>query len=221
MKIIIVGCGRIGSGLAETLNRSGHAITVIDSDAAAFERLSPSFKGEKVEGIGFDKEVLTRAGIERVDALAAFTSSDEANAVIARMAKLKFRVPSVVARLYDPGKADIYRRLGVQTISSTNLGIRRAAELLCYTPLNTVYSLGDGEVDIVQIEAPTLLVGRTVNDLTVLGEIHVLSISRNNKTFLPTMGTVFQREDMIHLAVNTTANGRLKRILGLNDGRGM
>ncbi len=221
MKIIIVGCGRIGSGLAETLNRGGHAVTVIDSDAAAFGRLGQAFRGEKVEGIGFDREVLTRAGIERADALAAFTASDEANAVIARMAKLKFRVPSVVARLYDPGKADIYRRLGVQTISSTNLGIQRAVELLCYTPFNTVYTLGDGEVNLVQIEVPALMVGRKVNDMTVLGEFHVISITRSNRTFLPTMGTTFEKDDMIYLAVTTTSSGRFKRMLGFDDGKGM
>ncbi len=221
MRIIVVGCGRIGSGLAMTLCRSGHAITVIDSDGAAFERLGPSFKGEKVEGIGFDKEVLSRAGIERADALAAFTASDEANAVIARMAKQVFRVPSVVARLYDPGKADIYHRLGIQTISAVNLGIRRAVEMLCYTPLNTVFSMGDGDVDIVQIEVPPLLVKRTVNDLTVPGEIHVVSICRNNKTILPTLGTVFAKEDMLYLAVVASASGKLKRLLDLGDGKGM
>ena len=221
MRIIVVGCGRIGSGLAETLCRSGHDITVIDSDNAAFERLGPSFKGNRVEGVGFDKEVLNRAGIERADALAAFTASDEANAVIARMARQVFRVPTVVARLYDPRKADIYHRLGIQTISSTNLGIRRAAELLCYTPLNTVFSLGDGDVDIVQIEAPALLIGRTVNELTVLGEIHVVSICRSNKTILPTLGTAFAKDDMIYLAVASTAGGRLKQLLGRGNGKGM
>jgi trk system potassium uptake protein TrkA len=221
MRIIVVGCGRIGSGLALTLCRSGHAITVIDSDGAAFERLGPAFKGEKLEGVGFDKDVLTRAGIERADALAAFTASDEANAVIARMARQVFRVPSVVARLYDPGKAEIYHRLGIQTISAVNLGIRRAVEMLCYTPVNTVFTLGDGDVDIVQIEVPRLLVGRTVNDLSVLGEIHVVAILRNNKTILPTMGMAFAKDDMLYLAVAAKANGRLKRLLDLGDGKGM
>lgn len=215
MKIIVVGCGRIGSGLAQDLSQSGHTVTVVDSDASAFEQLGTSFQGKTVQGVGFDRDVLLQANIDRTDALAAVTASDEANAVIARLARQKFHVPKVVARLYDRRKAEIYKRLGVQTISSTSWGIKRAAELLCFSTLNSVMSIGNGDVDIVEIEAPPFIVGRKVNELVVVGEIHVIAISRKNKTFLPTMGTVFQENDLIHLAVVTASSGRLKRLLGM------
>jgi trk system potassium uptake protein len=216
MKIIIVGCGRMGSGLAHTLSQNGHIVTVIDMDPSAFERLPESFKGRTVTGIGFDKDVLTQAGIEKADGLAAVTTSDEANAVIARMAIQVFRVPKVVARLYDHRKAEIYKRLGLQTIDPATWGINRVIDLLCYSPLGTVLSLGGGDVDIVEVEVPMLLVGRTVRELTVPGEIQVTAISRSNKTFLPTLGTEFQRRDLIHIAVAVKSSDHLKALLGLS-----
>jgi trk system potassium uptake protein TrkA len=216
MKIIIVGCGRIGSGLAQSLSRGGHTVTVIDLNPAAFDLLSPSFKGQKVAGFGFDRDVLLQAGIERADALAAVTSSDEANAVIARLASQVFRVPKVVAQLYDQRKADIYNRLGLQTIDPTAWGIRRAADLLCYSPLSTVMSIGNGGVEIVEAEVPALLVGRTVRDLTVTGEIVVTAINRRNRTFLPSLGTQFENRDVLHIAVAAGSSERLRGLLGLS-----
>lgn len=221
MKVIIVGCGRNGSGLARAMSRSGHSVTVIDSDAAAFEQLGKQFKGKTVEGIGFDKDVLLRAEINRTDAVAAFTSSDESNAVIARIAKEIYHVPKVVARLYDREKAEIYKRLGVQTLSSTAWGIRRAADLLSYSALNGVYSFGSGDVELVRIEMPSVMAGRKVNDLTVLGDIHVVAIERSNKTLLPTAGTSFQRGDILFVAVTAISANQLKKLLGVNDVRGL
>lgn len=215
MKIIIVGCGRLGSGLAQALSHNGHAITVVDTDPSTFELLPSSFKGQKITGVGFDRDVLVEAGIERADALAAVTSSDEANAVIARVASQVFRVPRVVAQLYDQRKTEVYNRLGLQTIDSTAWGINRAAELLCFSPLNTVLSIGSGGVDIVETEVPTLLTGRKVRDMTVTGEIVVIAISRSNKTFLPSLDTLFQERDIIHIAVMATSRNRLRGLLGL------
>jgi trk system potassium uptake protein TrkA len=215
MKIIIIGCGRMGSGLAQMLSLQGHVVTVVDNDPTAFERLGPSFKGQTVVGVGFDRDVLLRAGIQRADGLAAVTVSDEANVVAARLASLVFRVPRVVARLYDPRKAEIYRRLGLQTISPITWGIHQIADLLSYSPLETVLSLGSGDVDLMEAETPPLLVGRTVNELTLVGEIHVVTVSRGGKTFLPTLGTVFQEGDRLHLAVLATSTDRLKALLGL------
>ncbi len=215
MKIIIIGCGRMGAGLARTLSLQGHEVTVVDSDPAAFERLGPAFKGQTVVGVGFDREVLLRAGIQRADGLAAVTVSDEANVVAARLTSQVFRVPRVVARLYDPRKAEIYRRLGLQTIAPITWGIHQIADLLCYSPLETVLSLGSGNVDLVEVEIPPLLIGRTVNELTIPGEVHVVAISRGDKTFLPTLGTVFQQGDRLHLAVLVASADRLKALLGL------
>lgn len=216
MKMIIVGCGRMGSGLAKTLIKNGHSVTIIDLDPAAFERLPTNFSGTTVTGVGFDRDVLLKAGIERADGLAAVTSSDEANAVIARIASLIFRVPKVVARLYDQRKAEIYKRLGIQTIDPSTWGITRVNDLLCYSQLNAVVSFGTGDVDVVELEVPSMLVGRTVRELTASGEFIVTAITRNNKTFLPTLGTEFQKRDLLNIAVAVTSSDRLKAILGLS-----
>ena len=214
MRILIIGCGRVGAGLAKTLMGRGHSITIIDKDPLAFDKLWDKFKGQTVLGVGFDREVLLEAGIERADGVAAVTSSDEANVVASRIARDFFHVPRVVARLYDVRQAEIYRRLGIQTIAPTGWGINRIADLLLYSPLETVSSLGSGEVEMVAVEVPRLLVGKTVRDLTVAGEIHIVSITRDNKTFLPTLGTIFREQDLLHLAVLTTSTNRLKEFLG-------
>lgn len=221
MNIIIVGCGRNGAGLALALSKAGHAITVIDSNEATFSKLGCDFRGKVIEGIGFDKDILMQADIERSDALGAFTSSDESNAVIARIAREVYHVPKVVARLYDRDKAEIYKHLGIQTLSSTTWGIQRAADLLTYTPLDAVFSFGNGDVELVKIEVPSIIAGRTVNDLNILGDIRVVAIERANKTLLPSTGTVFQRGDIIYIAVAISATGQLKKMLGLSNERGL
>lgn len=215
MKIIVIGCGRMGAGLAQTLSLQDHAVTVVDADPTAFDRLGPSFNGRTVAGNAIDRETLLAAGMERADGLAAVTASDEANVVAARLALQVFHVPRVVARLYDPRKAEIYRRLGLHTITPVTWGIQRMAELLCYSGLDTVASLGSGEVDVVEAEVPPLLAGRTVTELTVAGEAHVVSISRAGKTFLPMPATVFHRGDLVHVAVLASSAGRLRKLLGL------
>lgn len=221
MKIIIVGCGRNGSGLAQILSKAGHTITVIDSDEGAFSRLGEKFKGRMIEGIGFDRNVLLEAQIDRTDALAAFTSSDESNAVIARIAREIYHVPKVVARLYDREKAEIYKQLGIQTLSSTTWGIKRAADLLTYTPLDAVFHFGNGDVEMVKAEVPSLLAGRKVHDLTIIGDIHVVAIERGNKTILPTAGTVFLHGDILYIAAAVSSGGQLKKLLGLSNGKVM
>lgn len=215
MRIIIIGCGRVGAGLAHALSRRKHTLAVIDRDRTAFERLEAPFNGQTITGIGFDRDVLLHAGIERADGLAAVTNSDDVNIVTARVASQIFNVPRVVARLYDPGKAEVYRQLGLQIISATTWGINRIAELLCYSTLDPVLSLGDGEVDIVDTPVPPLLVGRMVQEVTIPGEAHVVAISRAGRTFLPTLGTVFHSGDLIHFAVLAASTDRLASLLAL------
>ncbi|NTW08606.1 MAG: NAD(P)-binding domain-containing protein [Anaerolineaceae bacterium] len=214
MKIIIIGCGRVGSGLAKLLSNRGHQVTMIDSDPDAFERLGKAFKGKTVVGIGFDRQAMLDAGIEKADAFAAVTASDEANAVAARIAKNVFRVPRVAARIYDPRKADIYRRLGMQTISPVALGISRMAELLSFTNLAISESVGSGEVNMVDIEIPPMLVGHKVEEITIPREVHIVALSRGGKTFLPLSVAVFEEGDIVHLAVLATSQDRLKDLVG-------
>lgn len=215
MKIMIIGCGRMGTGLALYLEMSDHSVTVIDNDPSAFERLGPAFRGQTFQGDALDRDILISAGIERADCLAALTPNDNINLVVARLAKEMFKVPKVVARMHDPRKSEIYRRLGVQTVSTVSLGMQRFAELLTFSRLDIVHSLGSGGVGIVESEIPPLLAGRMVNDLTVTGEIQVVAISRGGRTFVPTLGTVFLEGDMIHIAVSSSSVDRLKALMGL------
>jgi trk system potassium uptake protein TrkA len=215
MNIMLIGCGRMGAELAQLLNLRGDRVTVVDKDPEAFKRLGPAFRGRTVVGIGFDRDVLIQSGIEETEGLAAVTTSDEANLVVARMAVQIFRVPRVVARVYDPRKAEIYRRLGTQTIAPVAWGIHRIAEVLSFGNINATMSLGNGNVSLVEVEVPQTLAGRAINQLQVFGEMHVVAVSRGGDTFLPTMGTVLRAGDLLHLAVLGTSMVRLQELLAL------
>ena len=123
-------------------------------------------------------------------------------------------MPKVVARLYDPSKADVYHHLGVQTVTPVTWAVHRMADLLCYSHLDTVISLGSGEVDIVETEVPPLLVGRTVPELRVPGEIRIVAITREGRTFLPTDAALFCKGDRLHIALLGASSERLRTLLG-------
>ena len=116
--VVIMGCGRVGSTLARSLEDRNHTVSVIDSDPDAFRRLGPGFNGDKVTGFGFDQEVLEKAGIRRADAFAAVSSGDNSNIIAARVARETFGIQQVVARIYDPGRAEVYQRLGITTVAT-------------------------------------------------------------------------------------------------------
>ncbi len=213
MQFIVIGCGRVGAGLTQNLSQRGHTVTIVDRDPVAFTRLGTAAHVSMVTGESFNRAVLVQAGIGRADGLAAVTGSDETNLVTARLARRVFHVPRVVARLYDPRKAEVYRQLGVETITPIAWGMQRMAELLCYSQLHTLVSLGNGAVDMVEVELPTLLAGRTVSELTLSGEIHVAALSRAGRTWMPTLGAVLQEGDVLHLAVLATSIERLKSLL--------
>ena len=214
MRIIVIGCGRTGAGLARVLDTAGHAVTVVDSAPSAFERLGSTFGGVWVGGAGIDADVLLRAGIEAADGIAAVTGDDEVNAVVARIAGRLFRVPKVVARLYDPRKAEIYRRLGVQVVAPVDWGIHRAADLLTFSDVGAIMSLGTGQVDLVEVDVPPLLDGRPLGELTAPGEVLPIAISRAGRTFIPTSETTMQIGDIVHLAVVAASRRRLESMLG-------
>ena len=215
MKIMIIGCGRQGAELAKTLSLNDCDVTVMDTDQTAFERLGPPFLGQIIHGNGLDREMLLKGGIERADGVAALTASDDINIIVARFSSQVFKVPRVVARVHDPLKAEIYRRLGVRTVTPVALGTQRFAELLTFSPLEPIKRLGNGEVGIFETDVPPNLVGRMVNELTVPAETQVVAITRGGKTSLPTRGTIFQEHDLIHLAVAASSMDRLKALLGL------
>ena len=215
MKVIVMGCGRVGQQVSQMLTDQGHDVTVIDHDDNAIARLGSDFKGKVVRGIGFDRNVLLEAEVETAEAFVAASSSDNANIVAARIARNIFHVPRVVARLYDPLRAEIYQRLGLITISTTTWGAERICEVVTHTDLDVAYTFGRGEVSLVVIEAPLRLAGRTVHHLSISGEIEVVSIIRNGQAFIPLLGSEFQEGDRIYLAVLTSAMERLEQMVGL------
>jgi trk system potassium uptake protein len=218
MKAIIMGCGRAGEQVARLMAAEGHQVTMIDSDPEALARLSVNFNGQTIQGVGFDREILELAGIKQAGAFAATSRSDNQNIIAARIARNIYHVPQVVCRLYDLRRAEIYRRLGLLTISSTTWGAERIHELLLHNEFDPVYSFGHGEVSLLSIDVPSHLIGRMVKDLSISGEIQVISITRNDHAFIPLTGTEFKARDTLHLAVRADAMDRAESLLGL-EGR--
>ena len=215
MKIIVMGFGRIGTQVSKLLIEQQHEVTIIDHDATTGRRIDLSLKAHIINGIGFDREVLISAGIEQAEAFVAASTSDNANIVSARIARNIFHVPRVVARLYDPRRAEIYQRLGLTTVSATNWAAERIFQELIHTDLDVRQTFGRGEVSLVHLEAPVQLIGRTVNQLNVHGEVMVVSVVRNEQAFVPIAGTVFQESDSINLVVLSSSMQRLEQLLGL------
>jgi trk system potassium uptake protein TrkA len=215
MKVIVMGCGRIGSLVSKLLAGQKHDVTIIDHDANADGRLGPNFKGRIIKGLGFDHSILIQAGIEQAEAFVAASQSDNANIVAARIARNIFHVPRVVARLYDPRRAEIYQRLGLTTVSSTNWGAERIFQMLTHSDLDVWNTFGGGEVSLVHLEIPLQLIGRTVNQLDIPGEVMVVSITRDDQAFIPISGTEFQEGDLLNLVVQSSAMERLEELLGM------
>ena len=215
MKIIIMGCGRVGSQVSQLMVRHGHQVTVIDHDANALARLGSEFKGRVVRGLGFDRNALIEAGVETAEGFVAASASDNANIVAARIARNIFHVPRVVARLYDPVRAEIYHRLGLTTISSTVWGAERIVEVITHADLDVLNVFSDGGTTFIRIETPARLSGHRVSQMNIPGEVMVTAICRNDHTFIPVSGTEFQEGDVIYLAVIPSSMGRLEELLGI------
>ena len=218
MKVIVMGCGKVGSQVSRRMAEEGHDVVVVDSDPASFTRLGAKFPGKVVTGVGFDRNVLLEAGIEHAEAFAATSASDNANIVAARIARNIYHVPRVVARLYDPRRAEIYQRLGLVTISSTTWGAERIYELITHSELDAVMTFGQGEVSLIAVEAPPRLVGRMVNQVSIPGEVSVVAITRQGEARIPALGSEFRSGDLIHFAVSASAMQRLEALLGLGEG---
>jgi trk system potassium uptake protein TrkA len=219
MKAIIMGCGRVGEQISRRLDDKGHEVSVIhDNEEEVRERLGPGFGGRIIIGVGFDRDVLVEAGIEEADAFAATSPSDNANIVAAQIARNIYHVPRVVARLYDPRRAEIHRRLGLVTVSTTTWGAERVYQLITHRELDAEMTFGHGEVSLIPVEAPPRLVGRMVNHVAVPGEISVVAITRDGAARIPTLGSEFHSGDLIHFAVQARALSRFETLLGLGEG---
>lgn len=213
MRVIIVGCGRVGSHLANTLSAERHEVVVIDRSPTAFSQLSREFSGRMLTGVGFDREILMKADVESADALAATTDSDNVNIVVAVTAKETFNVPHVVARIYNPQTAEIYRREGIPTVTPT-LWAASAMKTMLVTPtLRAVSTLGSGEVESVCLEIPKTLAGWTVADLAKPGEIVVGALVRRGQATLPSANTKLELGDQLHITALVPALSRLEALL--------
>jgi len=213
MRVIIVGCGRVGSDLANTLSAERHEVVVIDKTPASFSRLSREFTGRMLTGIGFDREMLQKADIESADALAATTDSDNVNIVVAVTAKETFKVPHVVARIYNPQAAEIYRREGIPTVTPTLWAANTMKTMLVTASLSATATLGSGEVESVRLDVPKGLVGRTVADLAKPGEIVVGALVRRGQALIPSAETKLELGDQLHITALVSALSKIEKLI--------
>ena len=205
MRIVIIGCGRIGAQLAYSLYKRGHQVSVVDENKTSFNNLPPDFKGRTQEGDALNQEVLKRAGIESCDGLAAVTNIDTLNAVVCHIAQKEFNITNVVARNYDPHLRPLFESINVQVVSSSSWGSQRIEELLIDTEGRTVFSAGNGEVEVYEIEIPSTWSGKQISDLILCEDCKWIAITRAGKAFIPNAETIMNKGDI--LAVAATMEG--------------
>lgn len=196
MRYLIVGCGRVGSTLAKRLVRAGHDVTVVDENPAAFTRLGRSFKGQQVLGTGIDVDVLTRAGAENADGFAAVTQGDNRNIMAALIAARHFKIKTVVARIYDPERSQMYRDFGISTVCPTTVGAKMIANALVEQPYRVLpFERKDIEVIEFLVSGPS--VGRTIADMTVAGKTQVCVVIRADSSLVPQLDLVLEEHDRV------------------------
>jgi len=214
MNILVIGCGRVGSYLAELLNAEGHNVTVIDKDSNSFDRLSSAFKGQCIHGDVLDRDILDKAGIQNVDALASVTNSDSLNAVIAMIAKNKFRVPKIAIRVFDPSDAEVYRKLGLSIISPTEWAANFIRDVLVHPEFYPKLTIGSGDVQIVELVVPHALAGRSIDYVNIPQQVRVIAVVRQGRAIIPYDGMMFEDDDFLTLAVSTLAMKRVEELMG-------
>lgn len=201
MNFLIVGCGRVGAELAVRMSNNGHDIVIVDQNKSAFERLPADYRGRTVHGEALSEKVLERAGILEAHGLAAVTNSDTLNTVVAHTARVIFNVPVIVCRNYDPHLRYMMETFGLQTVSSTAWGAQRVEELLTNATSRTVYSAGNGEVEIYELVIPEEWAGRTWEDLAI-GNKNALpvALTRAGRAVLPDPAARFEDGDVLHVS---------------------
>ena len=197
MRVLIMGNGRVGSELSLALLEGGHDVTIIDKNPEAFWRYPPGEGARQMVGLGFDRELLEEAGIKDADAFIAVSSGDNSNIVSARVALEHFHVPKVIARIYDPRRAEIYGRLNIPTVATTTWGIKQIQLMLLHDREEIRESLGGGEILRVRVPVPAHLIGKPANTLNVEGKILVAGVSRGGTGFLPTPDSTLQAGDYL------------------------
>jgi trk system potassium uptake protein TrkA len=216
MNFVVVGCGRVGAELCYHLFTRGHHVVVVDINEDAFNRLHPDFRGRTLEGEGLAEGVLERAGIHDADGLAAVTNSDTLNAVVAHAARTLYNVPNVVARNYDPNLRSVIEAFGLQIVGSTYWGAQRVEELLMNPSQRMVYSAGNGEVEVYEVQIPEEWNGRTLGELlNPLDQCYPVALSRAGRSSLPERDLKLQTGDMLDVSSTFEGIGALtERLIG-------
>ncbi|MBM6403987.1 TrkA family potassium uptake protein [Phycicoccus sp. CSK15P-2] len=213
MHFVIMGCGRVGASLARAIEATGHDVAVIDQDEASFRRLGASFEGRTVTGVGFDRDCLRDAGIEDAYAFAAVSSGDNSNILAARVAREKYGVENVVARIYDPGRAEIYQRLGIPTVATVKWTSDQMLRRLL--PQGHVPEFTDPSGRVVMAEMPVSSewIGRRVAEIEEATGGRIAYLTRLGDGFLPDAETVYQEGDLVHLALRRDDLAAAERVL--------
>ena len=209
-----MGCGRVGSLLALELEANGHSVAVIDQSKEAFRRLGPDFKGRTVTGVGFDRDTLLEAGIEGADAFAAVSNGDNSNILAARVARESYGVTNVVARIYDPGRAEIYQRLGIPTVATVIWATDQIMRRLVPEGSRSEWRDATGTVQLTEVHPHIDWFGRAVTDIEKVTEARVAFITRLGEGLIPDESTVLQDGDLIHVTVRDEDLAGVEIILG-------
>jgi len=199
MHVVIMGCGRVGSAIALELEAAGISVSIIDQSREAFRRLGGAFKGETVTGIGFDRDILIEAGIERADAFAALSDGDNSNILAARVAREVFGVKSVVARIYDPARAEIYQRLGIPTVATVTWATEQVLRRLIPGGSKGEWRDPSGKVALLEVSIHQTWLGHPISEVEARTNARVAFLTRLGDAFIPDEHTVLQEGDLLHV----------------------
>ena len=197
--VVIMGCGRVGSTLADSLEELGHSVAIIDIDAHAFRRLPPHFRGRKVHGVGLHRSVLEESGIRQAGAFAAVSSGDNSNIIAARVARETFGVENVVARIYDIRRAEIYERLGIPTVATVKWAADQILRRVLQEGAQALWRDPTGTVQLAEVHVATGWIGRRLSEIESAAGIRVAFVTRFGEGLLPTPDTVFQEGDLLNI----------------------
>jgi trk system potassium uptake protein TrkA len=214
MHVVIMGCGRVGSLLALELESNGHTVAVIDQSKEAFRRLGPDFKGRTVTGVGFDRDTLLEAGIEGAEAFAAVSNGDNSNILAARVARESFGVTNVVARIYDPGRAEIYQRLGIPTVATVLWAADQILRRLTPEGSRSEWRDASGTVQLAEVHPHVDWFGLPVKEIEKAAALRVAFLTRLGEGLIPDDGTVLQDGDLIHVMLRDDELKNVEAVLG-------
>jgi len=214
MYVIIIGCGRVGSELAKLLTNEGHDVVVIDKNQAALSRLGNTFNGIFLVGNGFDLALLRQAGIEKADAFCAVTNGDNTNLISAQVARKIFKVPKVIARVYDPQRAHIYRALGLDIFSGTILFAALIRDKIVESRFSS-YLIETKELGVIEIEINKNLAGRAIKDLNIPREVLIVAVRRIEGVVIPEPETAVREKDIVMAVVRVASLEKAREKFGI------